>query len=95
MQTVGTLTIKPTPLVRETAYSMHRLGKLASTMTLYADGPSYFIEWDIPGLDECERIGLVFEHNTLADYDGVFSLPKEAVRLIRECGFVVPAEFVD
>lgn len=94
MIVVGKKDIAPVAMVRETSMSSTSLGHHASTMTLYADGPHYFIEWDIPTLDEVEHIGLTFEHKRLTDYDGVMSLPKEAVSLIRSCGFVVPAEMV-
>jgi hypothetical protein len=93
MQEIASIRIKPTEMVRETSYSSRGLGKHASTMTLYADGRRYFIEWDIPSLDEVEHIGLTFEHKTLVDYDGVFSLPREAIRFLRKQGFIIPKEF--
>ena len=57
-----------------------------------------FIEWDIPSLDCTENIGLWFEidkegKRTLSDYDGVFSLPSEAIALIRKNGVEVGEEF--
>ena len=68
------------------------LGKHTSTMTLYGfpDDPNYFfIEWDIPTLDEVENIGIWCEDGTkeLRDYDGVFELPLEAIELLQENGF--------
>jgi len=68
------------------------LGKHTSTMTLYGftDDPDYyFIEWDIPTLEECENIGIWCEDGTktLRDYDGVFELPVEAIELLKENGF--------
>jgi hypothetical protein len=51
MKKVAEYTVKPTELVRETSYNTRPLGKHPSTMTLYASGPRYFIEWDIPGLE--------------------------------------------
>jgi hypothetical protein len=95
MQTIATITLPATELVSETSYSSRSLGKHESTMTLYADGSHYFIEWDVPAIETTEHIGLRFEHKTLTDYDGVFSLPREAVAFIRAQGFIVPAEFED
>ena len=85
---IGTLQIPQTPMVRERSHSVQNIGSHASTMTLYTD----HIEWDIPTLDETVEIGLEFEGKTLVDYDGVFSLPKEAVKLIRQCGYRVPRD---
>lgn len=93
MQKIAEKTIKPTELVSEGSWGARRLGKHASTMTLYADGPHYMIEWDIPALETTEHIGLTFEHKTLTDYDGVFSLPREAIAFLRKQGFIVPSEF--
>lgn len=92
MQTIGTTTFR-SELVRESTYRVHRMGSHESTMTLYADGPRYFIEWDVPSIEETEHIGLVFEHRTLTDYDGVMSLPTQAIALLRNHGFIVPKEF--
>lgn len=80
------------------------LGKHEQTMDLYyytgASSLQGFIEWDIPTAEETEQIGLTFEIDaagtrTLTDYDGVFSLPSEAVALLREAGIVVNNEFDD
>jgi hypothetical protein len=95
MQKIAEKTIKPTELVSEGSWGARRLGKHASTMTLYADGPHYMIEWDIPALETTEHIGLTFEHKTLTDYDGVMSLPREAIAFLRGQGFKVPREFED
>jgi hypothetical protein len=52
------------------------------------------IEWDIPGLECTETIGLWFAvDNTLIDYDGVSSLPIEAIEFLRAQGYIVPKEF--
>lgn len=73
------------------------LGKHESTMTLYMQEDDKYgcIEWDIPSLDEVEHIGLWFEDGELTDYDGVFSLPREAVELLRENDYVVGPDFLD
>jgi hypothetical protein len=93
MQKIAETTIKPTHMVSEGSWGARRVGKHASTMTLYADERGYFIEWDIPALETTETIGLSFEHKTLTDYDGIFSLPKEAIAFLRKQGFRVPREF--
>jgi hypothetical protein len=93
MQTVATLNIEPVAMITEGSWGSRSVGTHASTMTLYADGPHYMIEWDIPRLETTEHIGLTFEHKTLIDYDGVFSLPRQAITLLRNAGFTVPAEF--
>ena len=85
-------------LVREGLWGADALGKHESTMTLYAcDAPGRaFIEWDIPSLEFVEEIGLWFNvQKNLLDYDGVFSLPKEAIELLREHGFSVSKEFTN
>lgn len=95
MQKIAETTLQPTELVSEGSWGARGLGKHASTMTLYAEGAHYMIEWDIPSLDEVEHIGLTFEHKRLVDYDGVFSLPKPAIAFLRKQGFTVPREFED
>ena len=83
-------------MIREGSWGQQDLGKHQSTMTLYAgDGPGEaFIEWDIPSLEQTEEIGLTFDvERNLLDYDGVFSLPKEAIALLRKQGFKVGDEF--
>ena len=90
-------------LVSEGSWGASGLGKHESTMTLYADGLRGYIEWDIPSLDTSEGIGLTFERQidaenmvndlVLVDYDGVHSLPAQAVELLRNNGYVVPEDF--
>jgi len=52
----------------------------------------WIIEYEDGGVD-VEHIGLWFEKKTLTDYDGLFSLPKEAIKLIRKNGFHVSRDF--
>lgn len=85
-------------LISEGSWGSRGIGKHESTMTLYMGPPQGCIEWDIPGLDETVEIGLAFEYDgkgalSLVDYDGVFSLPEEAVALLRKQGIVVGEEF--
>jgi hypothetical protein len=81
-------------LISEGSWGHRDLGKHESTMTLYEteNRNHYFIEWDIPALETSEEIGLTFEHKRLVDYDGIFSLPSEAVKLIRKAGLTVPRD---
>lgn len=77
------------------------LGTHESTMDLYLrTDTTGFIEWDIPAVEETELIGLWFDigpdgKRTLRDYDGIMSLPREAVLLMREAGIVVPNDHDD
>jgi hypothetical protein len=71
----------------------YNLGNAKSTMELFMseDNMSGMIEWCYEFEDgemDAEQIGLVFdEDKNLIDYDGVFSLPKEAINLLEECGY--------
>lgn len=38
------------------------------------------------------EIGLWFEGKELADYDGVFSLPRELGEMLKNAGYAVPVE---
>ncbi len=83
-------------IVSEDSFAAHDLGKHESTMILHSTGEPgrAFIEWDIPTADEYAEIGLWFDvMRNLIDYDGVFSLPREAIALIRKHGFKVSEEF--
>lgn len=83
-------------IVSENSFAATELGKHESTMTLYGTKTAghAFIEWDIPAIEETVQIGLNFDvAKNLLDYDGVFSLPREAVALIRRHGFKVSEEF--
>lgn len=83
-------------LFSEGSWGSRSLGRHESTMTMYAsDRPGRaWIEWDIPAIDGYEEIGLDFDvRGRLIDYEGVFSLPREAIALIRSVGFHVPREF--
>jgi hypothetical protein len=73
--------------------NLEPLGKAKSTMTLRmsADESNGSIEWEVDydnGDYDCENIGLWFDNQRcLTDYDGVFSMPKEAIELLEECGY--------
>lgn len=94
------------PLCSENSFgTVAKYEECEQEMTLYKNGSnSYFIEWLIPSVDESAEIGLWFEGDenhidlqfnelTLADYDGVFELPSQAIELLREVGFIVPESF--
>lgn len=91
---IDKIEIPATPLVSEGSWGARSLGKHASTMDLFKieDG-RYLIEWDIPRIEITEHIGIWTEKNELVDYDGVMSLPKEAVELLRKNGIIVPEDF--
>ena len=38
------------------------------------------------------EIGLWFERGELCDYDGVFSLPREIGKVLRDGGYIVPED---
>lgn len=95
MQLIGTLKFS-SPVNREYSSSavMQPLGQHESTMELYQNEPNrYWIEWDIPTLEESYEIGIWCENGVLEDYDGLFSLPKQAIELLRAHGITVPGEF--
>lgn len=84
-------------IVSDNSFGRRELGKHESTMVLYAtEQPGHaFIEWEIRALDMGEEINLWFDvRRNLLEYDGVFSLPREAVALIRRAGLKVGKEFV-
>jgi len=86
------------PINIEYSTSAHsaQLGQHESTMALFASDEEgyYSIEWDIPVLEDTVYIGIwADEYKIVCDYDGVFQLPKEAVRLLRANGFTITKEF--
>jgi len=87
------------PIVREHSMLAHAdpLGTHKCKMTLMksrnvdARFDYYFIEWEIPTLDEYVEIGIMTKTGTkkVVDIDGVFELPREAVALLKKNGFNV------
>jgi hypothetical protein len=77
-----------------------QLGLFHNTMVLYKyDDGNCEIEWIYYSVDDPDdvyvnHIGLSIVDKELFGYDGVFSLPKEAVKLIRKAGFVIPESFL-
>ena len=84
-------------MILEGSWGERKLGKRASTLELWQcdDAGHYYIEWDIPSLETTEGIGIWFDQGTkeLTDYDGVFSLPIQAIALLEENGIKVGADF--
>ena len=81
------------PMNLEGSWGMRNLAEKAhSTMELWLhkDGSGY-IEWVCDELDIVEGIGLTFEYDakgkrTLVDYDGVMTLPDQAMDLLERNG---------
>ena len=78
--------------------TVDQLGEADCSMEMFIDDDADYgmIEWIIEypdGCEDVEHIGLWFDKKRLTDYDGLFSLPKEAIKLIRKCGFTVPRDF--
>ncbi len=71
-------------------------GECLSTMELFTDDENIpsMIEWYVEELERTEHIGLWFEGKELVDYDGVFELPTEAVKLIRKAKYIVPSHML-
>ncbi len=78
-------------LVREYSAvpTVQSLGHRRQTMTLHADTGRGLIEWDAGDDGEGAAIGLIFEDRRVVDYDGVFSLPMQAVKLLEAAGYDV------
>lgn len=78
---------------RSISPNLEPLGKAKSTMTLRMSNDEHtgYIDWEVEyenGDYGYETIGLWFDNQRcLTDYDGVFSLPKEAIELLEECGY--------
>ena len=75
-------------LVREYSAvpNVDSLGHRRQTMTLYAEDGRGLIEWEA-GDGEGAAIGLIFEDRRVVDYDGVFSLPRQAEKLLEAAGY--------
>src|SRR5262245_26635279 len=81
------------PINLEGSWGQRNIAKRAtSTMALYLNKDATgSIEWDVPSLDIVEHIGLTFEidpkgKRTLTDYDGVMTLPDQAMDLLERNG---------
>ena len=98
MKLIASKTFKSS-LIMEGSWGEQSLGEHESVMELYLteDKTRGFIEWDVPDLQELTEIGLWFEtygdETVLTNYDGVFALPGEAVKMLEDVGVFVSAEF--
>ena len=88
------------PIRREWSGSstVDELGTDECTMTFYESALTPgrgMIEWDIPGLEETHHIGVWFDaaKRELPDYDGLFSLPEQAIELLEKARIVVGEDF--
>lgn len=81
-------------LVLENSYTSTNIGMFHNRMELIMNektGNGYII-WNYgkKSADEDEeQIGLWFNGKELTDYDGVYSLPKEAITLIKQNGYTL------
>lgn len=90
---VDTLTFE-SPVTLEGTWGERQLAdKAKSKMEFWQhDYLSGYIDWDIPDLDMGDSIGVTFEADaktgkrTLVDYDGVFSIPDQAMDLLERNG---------
>lgn len=72
----------------EGSWGSRPAGSHSSTMELHKNKlGQYYIEWDIPELDENYCIGLEVEGTDVVGYDGIFSLPEQAIELLKANGF--------
>jgi hypothetical protein len=84
-------------VIRETAYGVtDRYGLLKNEVRLFSLGPArnvstplnvYSVEWDAGDLDGV-TVGIWADSaKKVTDYDGVFSLPPQIAKFLREQGF--------
>ena len=85
-------------LVHETSLSSISMGDYHNKMEIQRDGFRGNIIWNYgkQAANEGETvIGLIFEGMNVTDYDGVFSLPREARMLLIEAGYNLEAIWYD
>jgi hypothetical protein len=73
MKSIATKTLEPMPMISHGSWGQRDKGSHASTLELWQgnDG-GLSIEWDIPGLEQTEHVGLTFDADKrLVDYDGI------------------------
>jgi hypothetical protein len=91
-QSIGTLEFT-SPINMEGTWGQRNLAEKAKSkmeLFFYTDNTGY-IEWDVSELDIYETIGLTFAidpkgKRTLTDYDGVMTLPDQAMDLLEKHG---------
>lgn len=86
-----------TDLIVSDSNSSNDIGSHCNIMELFihSAGDSGYIVWnywpeEFPDDDDEEVIGLTFnDDDELMDFDGVFSLPKEAIQLLQDNGYIL------
>ena len=89
MKPIATLEFEA-ELVREYSAipAVESLGPRRQRMTLYLQDEGHgLIEWDAGDDGEGAAIGLIFEGRRVVEYDGVFELPMQAVKLLEAAGY--------
>ena len=75
-------------VVKETAYGIvEDYGEQDNVMTLQRVGNNLMIEWVVGDELDYAEIGVYTVGKDVTDCDGVFEMPKEAIELLKECGF--------
>lgn len=96
-KSIEKITLPSTRMIQEGSFGANDIGAHCSTMELFIDDASPKhgrIEWDIPSIGDTEQIGLYWdEQRRLLDYDGVASLPREAIELLGKHGITVGPDF--
>lgn len=69
----------------EGSWGSRPLGKLKCSMELFEGKETSQIEF-IAG-DNVEHIGIYHENKIIRDFDGVFSVPEQALELLKSCGY--------
>lgn len=96
-KSIDKVTLPDTSMVMHGSWGANAVGRHVSTMELYVhegQAGSGSIEWDIPSLERTESIGLTWDNDkNLLDYDGISSLPREAIALLEKHGFKIDEAF--
>ena len=68
--------------------TVESLGRRRQRMSLYLQDEGHgLLEWEAGDDGEGAAIGLIFEDLRVVDYDGVFELPTQAVKLLEAAGY--------
>lgn len=72
-----------------TLYGGQHLGTYDNTMILFKSKPTRsHIEWDVITQDLHTCIGIDHDENlNVSDYDGIITMPKEAIELLQQNGY--------
>lgn len=75
-------------VVKETAYGIvDDYGEQDNVMTLQRVGDHLMIEWVVGDDLDYAEMGVYTVGKDVTELDGVFEAPKEAIQLLKECGF--------